>query len=109
MYIEFATRRYSIGVGRAAETAATATAGAAAGAAATSAAERAATPATNATSVQFSIYVPDPVSSRNWTEYETNDYRILSLKIITDEQDSGITSDQGHWRVRANAEVQLTR
>ena len=57
----------------------------------------AAAPATSATSVQFSIYVPDPVSSRNWTEYETNDYRILSLKIITDGQDSGIISDQGHW------------
>ena len=47
MYIEFATRRYSISVGRAAEGVAMTAAGEAAGAAAT-AAERAATPATSA-------------------------------------------------------------
>ena len=27
----------------------------------------------------------------------------------TDEQDSGIISDRGYWRVPVNAEVQLTR
>ena len=54
-------------------------------------------------------YHREEIYRQNFNTNRIFEYTAAHCCSQTDGQDSGIISDQGHWRVRANAEVQLTR